>query len=90
MTQSSNWAVPPLRRKRRRRIVRKLLVVFSTGLLALGMAGVANAAALNWSGTFVLDMSDFGSGKATGGGVATVNGSNGVVPATLPARSSTS
>ena len=49
----------------------------------LGMAGVANAAALNWSGTFVLDMSDFGSGKATGGGVATVNSSNGVVPAHL-------
>jgi hypothetical protein len=47
------------------------------------MAGIASAATLNWSGTFVLDMSDFGSGKATGGGVATVNGSNGVVPAHL-------
>ena len=28
-------------------------------------------------------MSDFGSGKVTGGGVATVNGSSGVVPAHL-------
>jgi len=54
-----------------------------TGLLVLGMAGVVNAATLNWEGTFVLDMSDFGTGEATGGGVATVNGSNGVVPAHL-------
>ena len=63
--------------------MRRLLVLFSSGLLALSLAGVASAAALNWSGTFVLDMSDFGSGKATGGGVATVNGSSGAVPAHL-------
>jgi hypothetical protein len=47
------------------------------------MAGVASGAALNWSGTFTLDMADFGTGSVTGGGVATVNGSDGVVPAHL-------
>ena len=63
--------------------MRRVLIPFLTGLLVLGMAGVVNAATLNWEGTFVLDMSDFGTGEATGGGVATVNGSNGVVPAHL-------
>jgi hypothetical protein len=47
------------------------------------MAGVSSGAVLNWSGTFTLDMSDFGTGSVTGGGVATVNSSNGVVPAHL-------
>ena len=61
----------------------RMLISFLTGLLVLGMAGVVNAARLNWEGTFVLDMSDFGSGEVTGGGVATVNGSSGVVSAHL-------
>lgn len=63
--------------------MRKLFVVFSTGLLALGLAGAASAAVLNWSGTLVVDMVDFGKGTATGGGVATINGSSGGVPAHL-------
>ena len=61
--------------------MRKLFILFSTGLLILGTAGIAGAAALNWEGTFVIDMVDFGEGVATGGGVATVNGSAGGVPA---------
>jgi len=63
--------------------VRKLFVLFSTGLLILGTAGIAGAAALNWEGTFTIDMVDFGMGVATGGGVATVNSSSGGVPAHL-------
>jgi hypothetical protein len=63
--------------------VRKLFVLFSTGLLALSMAGIASAAALNWEGTWTLDMGDFGEGSTTGGGVATVNSSAGGVPAHL-------
>jgi len=63
--------------------MRKLLILFSTGLLALGASGVASAAALNWEGTFTLDMGEFGSGSTTGGGVATINSSGGVVPAHL-------
>ena len=63
--------------------MRRLLILFSTGLLTLGMAGVASAAVLNWQGTFVLDMSEFGRSQMSGGGVATVNGSAGLVPAHL-------
>ena len=51
--------------------MRKLFVLFSTVLLALGIAGTASAAALNWSGTFTVDMMDFGRGSVSGGGVAT-------------------
>ena len=63
--------------------MRRLFVLFSTGLLALSMAGIASAATLNWEGTFVIDMVDFGRGEASGGGVATVNSSVGGVPAHL-------
>jgi len=45
------------------------------------MAGVVNAARLNWEGTFVLDISEFGRSDIRGGGVATVNSSGGGVPA---------
>jgi hypothetical protein len=51
--------------------------------LALGVAGTASATVLQWSGTFTLDMTDFGEGSASGGGVATINGSAGAVPAHL-------
>ena len=47
------------------------------------MAGTASAAVLNWEGTFTVDMIDFGNGGGSGGGVATVNGSAGGVPAHL-------
>lgn len=61
--------------------MRKLFVFFFTGLLVLGAAGIASGAALNWQGTLIVDMTDFGRGIATGGGVATVNGSHGIIPA---------
>jgi hypothetical protein len=61
----------------------KLFVLFSTGLLVLGMAGSASAARLNWEGTFTVQMIEFGDGSGSGGGVATINGSAGVVPAHL-------
>jgi len=60
--------------------VRRLFILFSTGLLALGMAGSASAAVLNWEATWTLDMGDFGEGSTTGGGVATVNSSAGGIP----------
>ncbi|MBW1684398.1 MAG: hypothetical protein JRS35_04975, partial [Deltaproteobacteria bacterium] len=60
-----------------------MFVLFSTGLLILGTAGIASAALLNWEGTWTLDMGDFGEGSTTGGGVATVNSSAGGVPAHL-------
>jgi len=63
--------------------MRKLLTLLLAGLFALGMAGTASAAALNWEGTFTLDMGEFGTGGVPGGGVATVNGSAGVVSAHL-------
>jgi hypothetical protein len=53
------------------------------GALVLGVAGSAHAALLNWEGTTV---SQTGENPATftyGGGVATVNGSSGVIPAHL-------
>jgi hypothetical protein len=51
--------------------------------LALGIAGVANAAVLNFSGTSTILLADFPPGQFTGGGVATINGSDGVIPAHL-------
>ena len=63
--------------------MRKLFVLFSTGLLVLGMAGSASAAVLNWEGTFTVQMIEFGNGGGSGGGVATVNDSAGGVPAHL-------
>ena len=63
--------------------MRKLLVLLVTGLFALGMAGVASAAVLNWSGTAYVYLADYPPGELTGGGVATINGSAGVIPAHL-------
>ena len=63
--------------------MRKLLALMVTGLLLLGVAGVANAAVLNWSGTSLVSLNDYPVGKLTGGGVATINGSDGVIPAHL-------
>jgi len=61
--------------------MRKLIALLATGLLVLGMAGIANAAVLNFSGTATVLLSDFPSGELLGGGVATINGSSGVIPA---------
>jgi hypothetical protein len=66
--------------------MRKLCASMATGLLALGMAGVANAAVLNWEGTSWTYLADSPPGVLTGGGVATINGSAGVIPAHLNTR----
>jgi hypothetical protein len=66
--------------------MRKLFTLMTTGLLALGVAGVANAALLNWSGTSTTTLADFPATSIYGGGVATVNGSSGVLPAHLNSR----
>jgi hypothetical protein len=63
--------------------MRKLFVLMVTAFLALGTAGVANAAVMNWSGTARVSLGDFPEGVLTGGGVATINGSSGVIPAHL-------
>jgi hypothetical protein len=63
--------------------MRKLFALMATALLALGTAGVANAAVMNWSGTARVSLGDFPQGVLTGGGVATINGSSGVIPAHL-------
>jgi hypothetical protein len=63
--------------------MRKLFVLMATAFLALDTAGVANAAVLNWEGTATILWADFVPGTLTGGGVATVNGSSGAVPAHL-------
>jgi hypothetical protein len=63
--------------------MRKRFVWMTAASLALGMAGVANAAVLNWEGTATILWGEFPAGKFTGGGVATINGSSGAVPAHL-------
>jgi hypothetical protein len=47
------------------------------------MAGAANAAVLNWSGTSTILLAEYPPGELRGGGVATLNGSDGVIPAHL-------
>ena len=63
--------------------MRKLFALVASGFLVLGMAGAASAAPLNWTGTSTVLLGDFPDGILTGGGVATINGSSGVVPAHL-------
>lgn len=63
--------------------MRKLFLLLTTALVAFGAAGSASAALLNWEGTSILLLGDFPQGTFTGGGVATVNGSAGGVPAHL-------
>ncbi|MHC4776892.1 MAG: hypothetical protein ACYTBR_16750 [Planctomycetota bacterium] len=63
--------------------MRKLFVLMATAFLALGTAGVANAAVLNWEGTATALYGDFTPAEFRGGGVATINGSSGAVPAHL-------
>ena len=55
--------------------MRKLILLSISVLLALGMAGAASAAPLNWVGTSTLLLGDFPPTDIPGGGVATVNGS---------------
>ena len=63
--------------------MRKLFALMAVGLLALGMAGVANAAVMNFSGTATILLAEFPPGNISGGGVATINNSAGVIPAHL-------
>jgi hypothetical protein len=65
--------------------MRKLFVLMATAFLALGAAGVANAAVLNWEGTATALLGDYTPAEFRGGGVATINGSSGAVPAHLSA-----
>jgi hypothetical protein len=63
--------------------MRKLFILMAAGFLALGMAGAASAAVMNWSGTAKVLLAEYPVGVITGGGVATINGSAGVIPAHL-------
>ena len=63
--------------------MRKRCVRVAVAFLVLGMAGVADAAVLNWEGTATILWDGFLPCTFTGGGVATVNGSSGAVPAHL-------
>jgi hypothetical protein len=63
--------------------MQKRLISLAIGLLALGVAGVADASLLNWEGTSTTYLADYPDAPLTGGGVATINGSGGVVPAHL-------
>ncbi len=60
--------------------MRKWFVLVAAVLLVLGVAGVAGAAPLNWAGSTTLTIADIPAFHFTGGGVATVNDSAGVIP----------
>jgi hypothetical protein len=57
--------------------MRKSFGVFAAGLLALGVAGQAQAAALNFTGSLGIQLATLAPVVITGTGVATVNGSGG-------------
>jgi len=63
--------------------MRKLLMLIAVALLAVGTAGTASAAAINYEGTMVLELGDLPGLTATGVGVAVVNGSSTTIPAHL-------
>ncbi len=63
--------------------MRKLVMLSAVAMLAFGVVGTANAKPLNWAGTMVLQLGELPSLGSTGGGVATVNNSAGVIPAHL-------
>ncbi|MBW1687208.1 MAG: hypothetical protein JRS35_19340 [Deltaproteobacteria bacterium] len=63
--------------------MRKLFALVATGFLVFGMTSAASAALMNWSGTAWVLLADYPVGVVTGGGVATINGSAGGVPAHL-------
>ncbi len=59
--------------------MRKFLMLLSSVALLLGMAGTAAASVLQWEGTNTLLLGDFPRNSRTrGGGVATINGTNGL------------
>jgi hypothetical protein len=59
------------------------LSCLATALLAFCVAGAANAAVLNWQGTSTTYLADYPEVPIKGGGIATLNGSDGSVPAHL-------
>jgi hypothetical protein len=63
--------------------MRKLVMLSAVAMLAFGVVGTASAKPLNWKGTMVLQLGELPSLGSTGGGVATVNNSAGVIPAHL-------
>jgi hypothetical protein len=63
--------------------MRKLVMLSAVAMLAFGVVGTASAKPLNWQGTLLLELGDLPALGNTGGGVATVNGSAGAVPAHL-------
>ncbi len=63
--------------------MRKLFALVATGFLVFGMTSAASAALMNWSGTAWVLLADYPVGVVSGGGVATINGSAGGVPAHL-------
>src|SRR3990172_494569 len=63
--------------------MRRILVLALGLALVLGAGGAAQAARLNWAGTVTTTTGDLPPIFITGGGVATVNGSTGGVPAPL-------
>ena len=58
--------------------MRKLFISLAALTVALGLAGIAGAAPMQWEGTGVVRLGDFPQGTLTGGGVATINGSGGL------------
>ena len=64
-------------------MLKKLSLYLVVSLAVLGLAGQASAAVMNWEGTSIVRLGDFAEGNVPGGGVATVNGFNGAVPAHL-------
>jgi hypothetical protein len=63
--------------------MRKWFVFVAAISIVVGAAGVASAAPLNWEGTLTVIIADNPPVDVTGGGVATVNDSAGVIPAHL-------
>jgi len=63
--------------------MRKWFVLVAAISLVLGATGVAGAAPLNWEGSSTITIADIPPFEFTGGGVATVNDSAGVIPAHL-------
>jgi len=63
--------------------MRKLVMLTAVAMLAFGVSGTASANPLNWEGTLIIELGDLPSLGNTGGGVATVNNSAGVIPAHL-------
>lgn len=63
--------------------MRKLNLLLITAIAVLGLVGNASAAVLNWEGTNTIRVGDLAEAQIFGGGVATVNGSSGGVPAHL-------